>query len=216
MIGPTHTRPRDRFWVINGCISILAVSTVTALIVVSDSYIPILILGPIVSIIVTTGMYRQDICHVKGCGNYNWAGRLYKFTCIRHKCKHGNCNNFVLQPNSICLNHVCHKLSCMDPITTPGKTFCDRHACLSSSCKKRCHPGLRVCLDHKCELCDGYGIHSILVDGNSGSRLLCNDHLPCSTENCVDTRVSGLDVCETCNELEIMSEPPPTYSKSKI
>lgn len=212
--------PKDRFWIISIPLHTLACSLSITLTVVIDSVVPVIIyfaffLG---YVIFTRSIgHLWYACHVEECDNYCWVGRLYRFTCNSHKCRYQyeRCNNFVLQPNSICSKHACQRESCTNPITTPGKTFCDRHACLSRTCRKRCHPGLRVCLDHKCEMCDGYGIHSILDGDNSRNYLVCSDHLPCSTENCNDIRVPGLDVCETCNELEIMTEPPPTYANAK-
>ena len=212
--------PKDRFWIISIPLHILVCSLSIGLTVVIGSVIPIMIyFAFFFGYIMFTGSigHLWYACHVEGCDNYCWTGRLYRFTCNKHKCWywHEGCNSFVLHSNSICSNHICQRESCTNPITTPGKIFCERHACLSTSCRKRCHPGLRVCLDHKCELCDGYGIHSILNSGNSGHLLVCNNHLPCSTENCDDMRVSGLDICETCNELEIASESPPTYVELK-
>lgn len=208
-------RPKDRFWLITVCICILSVALVTILIIALDSYVPTLLLVPVVSIIITTKMYDQEFCHAKGCDKYDWIGRLYKFTCREHDCVYERCDNFVLLPSSICPNHICQRETCTSPITTSGKTFCDRHACIRVSCRERSHPGLRVCLDHKCALCNEPGIrgrnHSDL-----GLGWLCNDHIPCSTVNCTNHRVPGLDVCEVCDELEIMSEPPPTYAKSRI
>lgn len=157
--------------------------------------------------VVVKPVTNRRTCSIRGCPRYTFVGWVFQSTCYDHVCVKRDCWNFVIQPSSMCLNHPCQRETCQMMVTTQGKDYCDRHACIRTSCKRRKMPGLQTCLEHKCQLCESPGLH--LMD----DVLLCNDHIPCSTDGCVNNRAPGLDVCQLCDDLEARAEPPPTYAK---
>jgi len=151
---------------------------------------------------------NRHTCCVRACPRYSFLAWVFQSICYDHVCNGLSCLNFVIEPNSVCPNHLCKRQNCQVSVTTPGKVYCYRHACIRTSCRKRKTPGLQTCLQHKCHWCNSPGLHSV------NEVLLCNDHMPCSTEGCSNNRAPELDVCQLCDDLEARAEPPPTYAKA--
>lgn len=205
-------QPPERRIILPTLISLIIWITPSVVVAFFVTY-PLVVLIPamfaylVVYVIIVKPATTRHVCSIRECPRYTFVGWVFQTTCRYHGCVKPSCFNFVIQPNSVCYNHLCARETCQLLVTTPGKVYCDRHGCIRTSCKRRKMPGLQTCLEHKCQLCESPGLH--LMD----DVLLCNDHIPCSTDGCDSNRAPGLDVCQLCDDLEARAEPPPTYAK---